>query len=103
MSLFLKKISYNKTKHIFDFYYIEYDYISLSPDQYNFFLKKNLFHILPNVNVFSRRNSFAFIVEAGPEIYRSNKIYKHIYKKDYLFLDRLVLRDGYSSLLCILL
>ena len=60
------------------FYYIEYDYIALSPDQYNFF-KKNLCHILPNVNVFSRRHiSFSFIVEAGPEIYRSNKIYKHI-------------------------
>ena len=35
---------------------------------------------------FSRRHSFSFIVEAGPEIYRSNKIYKHILKKNTCFL-----------------
>ena len=41
---------------------------ALSPDQYDFF-KKKLCHILPNVNVFSRRHSFSFIVDAGPELY----------------------------------
>ena len=52
--------------------------IALSPDQYNFF-KNYLCHILPNVNIFSRRHSFSFIVDAGPEIY--NKSYKNIYKR----------------------
>ena len=41
---------------------------ALSPDQYNFFLNF-LCHILLNVNVFSRRHSFSFIVDAWPELY----------------------------------
>ena len=99
----MEKIHKIKQSIFLIFYYIEYDYIALSPDKYIFFLK-NLCHILPNVNVFSRRHiSFSFLLLKLCLKYIGGIKYINIYKKDYLFLDRLVLRDGYSSLLWILL
>ena len=66
MSFYSKIISYNKTKYIFDFLLNR----TLSPDHNIIFLKKFLYHILPNVKVFSRHHNFSCIVDAWhDEIY----------------------------------
>ena len=86
---FLEKFHTIKQSIFLIFYYIEYDYIALSPDQYNFF-KKICVIFYRMYMFFLVVTVFVLLLKLGLKYIGVIK-YINIYKNDYLFLDRLVL------------